>query len=232
KLMKEKEWTIEGESVGIIFPCYYGTIPRIVRDFIKKAETLRSDYFYGLVTAGGSPGYSLTHLKDVLKKRGRTLHYGDKLILATNYMNGWYYDRIMPDVRTLEKRWAEVTPFCEKALHHIKEKKVHPFKDSYKEYVLPRLLTPARYLKDTRQWDREFRISGDCIDCGICKQVCPVDNIKMKEKGPIFLGNCQRCMACIQFCPQQAFSIKGKPMNKQHYSHPEVTVQDLQKLNA
>lgn len=232
KLMKQKEWSITGDSVGIIFPCYYGTTPDIVLDFVKQATTIESNYFYGLVTSGGNAGYSLTHLKRALQERGAELHYGDKHVIASNYMNGWYYDMMMPDKKTLEKRLSDVLPFCKKAADSIRSQKTNTLRDSYMEYLIPRIISPNRYVKDTRPWDKEFEISNSCKGCGTCKKVCPVDNITIKGKRPHFSGNCQRCMACIQFCPKKAYSIEGKSMNKQHYSHPEVSITDLQKFHA
>lgn len=227
KVMREGNWTIEGDSVGIIFPCYYGTAPKMVIDFIKKAESIESKYIYSLVTSGGSSGYSLTHIREALESRGRNLNYGDKHIIATNYMNGWYYDMISPDRETLESRLSMIEPFCQRVVEHIKSNKNSNFKDSYMEYLIPRLLSPNRYIKDTRPWDREFSIDSSCSGCSTCEKVCPVNNITMENKRPKFSGNCQRCMACIQFCPKKAYSIKGKPMNKRHYSHPEVSISDL-----
>ena len=62
KLMKQGEWNITGDTVGFVFPCYYGEMPRLVREFISEAKTVEIGYAYGVVTAGGNQGYSLKKL--------------------------------------------------------------------------------------------------------------------------------------------------------------------------
>ena len=38
-------------------------------------------------------------------------------------------------------------------------------------------------------------------------------------------------MGCIQLCGKSAFSIKGKPMNKQKYIHPDIKQHELIAFN-
>lgn len=227
-LMKEKKWSIEGESIGFVFPCYYGTVPQILQRFILEAERVDGSYFFALASAGRSTGNSLKELNQFLIKRKARLHYGENVILMSNYMAGWYYEMVAPKPETLQKQLNRLEPLCKGMAKDIIDRKEQQGKNSSMNYRLPRLISPARYVKDTRPWDREFSISKDCNGCGTCSRVCPVYNIEMKDKRPNFKHNCLRCMGCIQLCPKQAFSILDKPMNKTPYKHPEISLKDLQ----
>lgn len=230
-MMKNEKWKIEGGKVGFVFPCYYGSMPHIIERFISNAEDVNGAYFFSIVTAGGNTGYSLKKLNESLKKRNHSLNYGRSLIVASNYMNGWYYKMILPEKEELKKRFENLVNISQMAADDIKADKNYMEKQKYAFYLIPRLLSPTRYVKDTRPWDSEFSVSSDCNGCGICADICPVENITMTDGKPQFNHNCQRCMGCIQFCPKKAFSIEGKLMNKTHYSHPDIKLKELVYFN-
>lgn len=53
----------------------------------------------------------------------------------------------------------------------------------------------------------------ECIKCGLCQKVCPVDSIKMNEDNyPRNNKNCISCMRCVNYCPNNAIKLKGKTL--------------------
>jgi len=48
-----------------------------------------------------------------------------------------------------------------------------------------------------------MRVSGDCIDCGLCRDVCPVDIQINREPAS---AECIRCGECVRACPVDAIS--------------------------
>ena len=232
KLMKQDNWAITGDTIGFVFPCYYGTMPKLVAQFITGAEKIETVYTYCVATAGGDPGYSLKHLKEALITRGSDLHYGRKIVIASNYMNGWYYNLIQPKKEILEQKVNDAREKCHEIARDINLSVKMIEKAHFLNYLLPQVISPSRYIRDTRAWDSEFTVAENCNSCGICAKACPVDNITMKEGKPTFNRNCQRCMSCIQFCPESAFLIEGKPMNKPKYLHPTIKIRDMISFNS
>jgi len=227
RLMAQDSWSIEGDRVGFVFPCYYGSVPRLMDQFIRGAEVLSGRYFFALVSAGGSPGIALKALGKSLHERQVRLNYGRSVLLASNYMGGWYYEKIIPDPDRLNRRYKDADRICAEAADEIKAEKESVEPGSLFNLLIPRTLTPSRYYSDSRPWDTEFSIDSGCSGCGTCVDACPVGNITLDQGTPVFHHNCQRCMGCIQFCPQQAFSILGKPMKKIRYKHPEIGKNEL-----
>ncbi len=207
-------------------------MPRLVEDFINRADSIESNYTYGVASAGGDPGFSLKKLKETLIRRGSNLHYGRKISVASNYMSGWYYKMISPDEETLEKNVIKTEQKCNIIAEDIRNKTTMIEKASYVNFILPQIISPNRYVKNTRPWDSEFTVSEECNGCKICASVCPVDNIIMEMEKPAFQGNCQRCMGCIQHCPKSAFQIEKKAMNKPKYIHPNIKVKEIIALNG
>lgn len=52
---------------------------------------------------------------------------------------------------------------------------------------------------------RNFKVTRDCVKCGLCVKDCPANNIRITEKGKIkFGGHCLICMRCAFSCPKDA----------------------------
>ena len=48
-------------------------------------------------------------------------------------------------------------------------------------------------------------ITADCINCGACDPVCPVDAISEKDDARVIdAGACTDCGACLDTCPVSA----------------------------
>jgi len=234
-LMKDGVWAIDGDTAGFVFPCYYGSTPRIVTDFVRGAADVEAPYAWAFVSGGGTIGKSHSALDTALRARGAALSLGAGVTIASNYMNGWYYEAIFPDDTEFSRRLAQAERSAADLALRIGERATGWPRESAMRAFLPRLLTPSRYVRDTRPWAREFAASAACTGCGECARMCPVGNVVMGNAAgnatPTFGGNCERCMACMQFCPSGALSILGKPMNKRKYRNPNIVKSELAAFN-
>ena len=53
-----------------------------------------------------------------------------------------------------------------------------------------------------------FRTTDGCTGCGLCRQVCPTNNIAIVNGRPKWSDNCTHCMACICRCPAVAIEYE------------------------
>jgi ferredoxin len=61
----------------------------------------------------------------------------------------------------------------------------------------------------TKLWIVDFiAVSGECSQCGICAEVCPVGAVDAENSRLINTEKCITCCACIKNCPQSARSMK------------------------
>lgn len=218
---KEKEIKIPSAKIGIIFPCYFGTVPELVIEFIRRANFENVEYSFSIVMCGGNPGISLKVLADELNNKGISLNYGKSMSLASNYIVAWYYQISCKEGKKLQNSLQEFKHDIVQIASEISNNKAYVEKSSYFLFKVFRLLSPKLVVEDTRPWDKEFSTDETCNGCGICSKICQVRNIKIVNKKPVFLHNCQRCMACIQYCPKHAFLFKNKEIKKSNYYHPD-----------
>lgn len=78
--------------------------------------------------------------------------------------------------------------------------------------------------------DKSFQANDRCTGCGICKRLCPVDNIEIVNNRPEWQHHCETCYACYYWCPQDAIHGEIVAYNKK-YHHPDVSLSDMLKQN-
>ena len=69
--------------------------------------------------------------------------------------------------------------------------------------------------------DKPFRVKADdCLQCGTCAKVCPVDNIEGgHQQLPQWKhnGQCLTCFACYHHCPVHAIEFGNRTKHKGQY---------------
>jgi len=225
--MGENEIEVKSSKIGIVFPCYFGSIPNLVLEFIRKTSFERAKYIFAVVTSGGNTGNSLKLLAKELNAKGKKLDYGKSVSVSSNYIVAWYYRISCKKGKQLEKA---LQSFNNKSIQFAKDiscEKSDIDKSSYFLYKFSRFISSKKIVQDTRPWDREFNANEKCNGCSTCYKVCPVKNIKMSNHKPDFQHNCQRCMACIQYCPNNAIMYNGKSINRPKYFHPDFPAKKI-----
>jgi len=213
------------ETIGFVFPTYYRGEPIRVREFIRllNLDRNKNAYYYAVTTMGKYDGNTLCHIEKLLKRKGITLNYARALDMFSNYIISYE----MRDTIAEETKQSEID--FEPILQDIKNRRTN-------KVARIEILQEIAYkslIRFVPVMDKHYSVSDDCIKCGICEKVCPVDNISLDEAGhPHFKHHCEQCVACIQFCPKKAINYKDKTQNRKRYTHPEIKYTDLAVLNG
>lgn len=67
-----------------------------------------------------------------------------------------------------------------------------------------------------------FRTDAACVGCGQCVKNCPLNNIALKDRKPVWGKQCTHCMACICYCPTEAIEYGKKSVGKPRYHFEQL----------
>ena len=232
------------EHVGFIFPIHGWRVPNIVKEFLTKLtiKTLGEDtshvkhYCFCLVTAGDSIGKAMERFQQQLK----SVTVNDALSLKA------VYSLIMPesyvglpgmDVDTKEKE-LEKKELASKQLKEFSNiLKQHPHKDSNQIWGWNQLIRgpiPSFFSGPVGGFferflitDKPFHVdSRRCVKCGICANVCPVDDIKGGlgyEPEWLHNGKCLTCFSYYHHCPHHAIEFGKRTQKKGQYFYNKLS---------
>ena len=224
KVWEDDRLASSSEKVGFIFPLYYAGLPKIVYDFLSKIKLAKSNYFFAVVTNAGDINTTpLQQIETILKTKSKTLSAGFFILMPNNYIIG--YD-IHSEAR--QKEFFEEANKKIETIHKTIEKNENNLD---KDFFEKRRIRSEKFNKNFRdsvyESDKSFYAEDSCTNCGICVNICPVNNIVLIEEIPQWQHKCQQCLACINFCPEKCIQFGDKTLKTQRYHHPEITIKDL-----
>ena len=73
------------KKIGIVFPVYYFSLPKMVTEFVERLSVDENAYIYSVATCGGFIGVSFLHLKEILQAKGCLQLSTFKILMPENY---------------------------------------------------------------------------------------------------------------------------------------------------
>jgi len=210
-----------GESIGFVFPVFYIGLPRLVKRFIEKLNILKGTYCFAFINFGGAGIGTLGMLEDILKEKGVRLSYADGVKMPGNYIVK--YQAFAPEV--IQKLIITAADKTDEAAEMIANAKLRPVKRKAK--LISKIVNHRYLYKGIAEWDEKFEVTSKCNGCTMCAKVCPVNNIRMEDRHPVWQHHCERCVACIQWCPCEAIEYGKKTIGRRRYRNPNIDVEDI-----
>ena len=200
------------EIVGFVTPTYSWGLPVTVVDFISRLNLKSNNpYVFTVATCGTLTGGTSRMLRNLLKEKGITV-------------TAQFYVR-MPDT------WTPVFDLSDKEkVRKINDKagikifkianQVHRRIRGNRDYG--RMPFADLFYKDYEEMRKTDRLSvGDnCIGCGLCKKLCPVEAIEIQNGKPVWIKEkCAMCLGCLHHCPEFAIQRGAKTALHGQYVH-------------
>lgn len=213
---EKRKIQVDGDVLGIVCPVYYGTSAYLMMEALRNLSFKSKPYIFLLTTCKGHTGIVANRINLILNK------HGQKLAIARNVImpgNSW----ISTPEENKERLLAQKSN-VEIAMQDILSKIEETFE------VVDMKETPV----DKPNNFRGITVDENCIGCGICEKVCPINNIKIVDGKSIIGNECMTCLSCFHWCPKEAIymSKEENVARRFKYHHPEVKVTEFFKKSV
>lgn len=213
-LKKGEKKTFHSERpLVFIAPVYAWRMPKVVEWWIRgiKFEGNRSTYFV-LTRGGGTQGNATAYAAELCTQAGLSFRGLASVQMPENYIAlsaapsesecAAIIDRARPVFSVLARHIQQGEPFPKTSVSLGGRFLSGPFNPLYYRF----------YIKD-----KGFTVSDTCVSCGKCAKRCPLNNIELVNRKPVWMGHCTHCMACIGGCPVEAIEYKSISKGKRRY---------------
>ena len=215
----QNEFEIEAdEKIGFVFPIYSWGPPPIVIRFIRQLilRNYHSQYVFFACSCGDDTGLIEQAICKTLKARGIICNAGFSVIMPNNYV-------LLPgfnvDSKKLEQKKLKEAVGAMEEINRLISDRCSIFrcnKGSF-AWLKSKIIYPLFNLDITA---KPFYSTEACIGCKLCEKSCPVGNVSIINKRPVWGNNCTSCLACYHVCPKKAVHYGNRTKKKGHYFHP------------
>ena len=196
-------------------PVYVCEMPRFLMHHLAKQKFAGNRMIYFVFTCGGYGGVSGT-MADEMFRNKKMLPMGHaEIVMPNNYVASDHYkpndeeeilyriENAAHEARAIALRIKTGRKLSARHIFLFEKIVTLPFTP-----VWTRLMQPSK----------PFRVSDKCAGCGKCAALCPVNNITLVDKKPVWNAPCAHCMACICNCPVEAIDYGDVTQKKDKYN--------------
>lgn len=215
----------QGEDLGIVFPVYRWSTPRIVDEFLRKAEFRTDDgkpfspgYCYAVDVYGYFPGAEVSFLDSLLRREhGIALDASFEVPSVANCI----YVSNPPKPEAQKKQTEREEDVAVQVAERI-AKRQHGLEA--KGNPVGRLLSKATGTEEKLRPIKQFTVDLErCTSCGTCARICPTNTIVLQDGHPIWQGDdCTECLACVHRCPTEAIDYGKISRGRRRYVNPAL----------
>lgn len=222
QLLRRSRLDFTDESIGIVFPIYAGRAPKIVIDFLKKSK-FNTDYLYFIGTYGNHDSAICETVPAECEKLGIKINYMNTVSMVDNYLPVFDMEQEVKADKGTEKKIEEIIADIAAKKQGVPKPTAHGMRLAKQVWTMEKL---GLMKNDGSQLKVKTNL---CSGCGVCKKVCPINNIVIGNGIAVRKNNkCEYCLACAHHCPQKAITMKrGEKNADARYRNEHVTLQEI-----
>lgn len=205
---------IESNSEIILgYPTQFSNAPFMVRDFIHRNKLLwKGKKVLCVATMGAFSGDGAGCTARLLKKYGATIMGGLHIKMPDSVCDNKLLKKTLEQNRQLV---VEADKKIERAAEQIKRGKFPRDGITFFAHIAGLFGQRLWFYGKTTGYTDKLKISENCVGCGLCAKLCPMDNISNQDGKALSGNRCTMCYRCISHCPQKAITLVGDEVNEQ-----------------
>jgi NAD-dependent dihydropyrimidine dehydrogenase PreA subunit/flavodoxin len=245
-LVNQETVTTSGETVGLVFPHYASSLPKVVHEFVQKLDLTAAKYLFAIVTRGRTETMAFREMDAILREKGRRL---DSFFVFTMpsgsapLIKGYAENVSKERVDRLE---SEMLARLDSIQRIIVSQETSRETDTGDGLQTPPLLVPFLPLLRAvspflvrlgKRVESSFGFYYDekCTGCGVCEKVCLAGKVQLVDERPVWreATKCHGCFACLNYCPLESIQVESSWYLKSYtaqngrYHHPEIKAQAI-----
>lgn len=199
----------------ICAPIYVCEMPRFLSQYLKQQPFSGNRQVYCVFTSGGYCGIAGPLARSIFRKKHMNYRGHAEITMPRNYVANDSYPMLPPE--QVEERIRNAQPQIAQtaALIHSGQKLRSRHVFLFESLItLPFNPVWCKY----KLTAKAFYATDQCVGCGKCASLCPLNNITVKDCKPIWGDQCTHCMACIANCPTEAIEYGTLTQGKERYT--------------
>ena len=208
------------DIIGLGYPIYGSSIPKIVRQFISGLRHRSDKRGFVFCTQMFYSGDGAAYGARLLKKRGFHVLEQEHFKMPNNITDYKIFrTKKSIDYDLIEsKNTIKVKRFVKNI---ILEKRF--LKGSNPISLILGLIQRLPYhLMEEKQMNHAILLEPNCILCNKCVELCPTKNFVIRDGKLKVRNKCILCYRCVNHCPVQALHINKKTLVDKPYHGPTV----------
>lgn len=213
------------DTIGIVCPVFGHEMPELVKEFLKASQ-FKTDYFYILLTYGNRHSGAAELAKKYVESLEIHPAYINVILMADNFLPG--FD--MEEEKALDKKAEEQ---IRRIQTDIAQKKIYFSPVTENDRNVHRVFLDYIAQMDSSAGHDLYKITEECIGCGICAKVCPKKCFHLEGQKSVWNSDgCISCMACIHSCPMLAIRLKMPEKNPHaRYRNENISLCEIVEAN-
>lgn len=225
QIMRGTKRQFSDDTIGIVCPVYAGEPPKMVIQFLRES-TFQTKYFYFILTYGFDQSDAPEFTVRLAEEAGIHVDYVAAIQMVDNYLPMFDMDAEMALDKHVDQQLTDAVKAVADRVQGVPEA-------SEEGRRLHAQVAAMNRENPSFNNGSQITVSENCIGCGICEKVCPIDNFYIENKrAKRREDTCEFCLACAQNCPKKAIrlSIADKNPNAR-YRNPNISLQEIIEAN-
>lgn len=196
----------------VVSPVYAWRLPRVVERFILETAFEGNADIYFVLTCGGDVGMAGKYVKKLCVRKGLAYQGLMGIRMPENYIT-MYQAPGREEIQEIIRRAKEPILLAASLVGGGRKfpEQGPTVANALKSGIVNDLFYPLFVTA------KGYHTTSACIGCGKCASLCPLNNIRMEGKQPVWGSECTQCMACICGCPVTAVEYRKKTQGKERY---------------